>query len=158
MRKRSAYRPRMVMTDPLCLLRPAGKEQKAAVMLRFLTALEVMARGEKPTENEWRDLSDAINTVETLALTLRKLNSEEVMPVVNASIAAMVGAADRYKAGKSMRLDAAGLQSLRDVVAIYGQCLDELTEREMAQAQAETQRRVNQLLRARHSTHEVVCI
>jgi hypothetical protein len=155
---RKAYRPRSVITDPLSLLRPASPELRQRVVLRFLSALEAMTRGEHPGEAEWRDLSDAINTVETLALTLSRLDPAEVMPVVNAAIAGMVGAANRFKAGQGMRLDAAGLQALRDVVEIYRLCTEGLTEREMAMAQAETQRRVHALLRDRQPNHEVISV
>lgn len=157
-RKRSTYRPRAVISDPLSLLRPADPQRRNAVLLRFLSAIDSMARGSHPGEAEWRDLSDAINTVETLALRLRKLEASEVMPVVNAAIAAMVGAANRFKAGQGMRLDAPGLQALRDVVDVYRQCLEGLTEREMALAQAETQRRVNALLHAKNPNHEVIAL
>lgn len=157
-RKRSAYRPRAVLADPLSLLRPADPQRRGTVLLRFLSALDAMTRGEHPGEAEWRDLSDAINTVETLALGLRKLDAGEVMPIVNAAISAMVGAARRFQSGQGMRLDAAGLQALRDVVDVYRQCLDGLTEREMAVAQAETQRRVNALLRAKKPNHQVIAL
>jgi hypothetical protein len=120
------------MTDPLSIMRPATKDQRDSVMLRFTTALQEMVAGRHPGEAEWRDLSDAINTTETLALHLHKLDPAEVMPTVNAAIAAMVAAANRFKAGQRMRLDAPGLQALRDVLAIYEQCLEGLTEREMA--------------------------
>lgn len=149
MRKRSKYRPRAVLTDPLLLLRPAPKADADAVMLRFLTALETVAGGSHPGEAEWRDLADAINTVETLALTMHRLVPQEVMPTVNAAIAAMVGAANRYRAGGGMRVDGPGLVALRDVVGIYGQCLEELTGREMAMARAETIRRMQAVLRRR---------
>lgn len=155
-RKRSHYRPKPVMTDPLSLLRPADPARRAQVMVRFLTALESMARGAHPGEAEWRDLSDAINTVETLALHQRKLVPAEVMPTVNAAIAAMVGAAKRFQAGQRMGLTGEGLQALRDVLGIYDTCLDGLTEREVAMAQAETQRRMNSILRARGASHDMV--
>ncbi len=158
MRKQKAYRPRTLMTDPLSLLRPAQPAQRDAVMLRFLSAIDAMACGSHPGNDEWRDLSDAINTVETLALTQRKIPADEAMPIVNAAIAAMVGAANRFKAGKGMRLDALGLQALREVVEVYRQCLVTLTEREMAQAQQETQRRVHALLRSPKPTHEVIAL
>ena len=158
MRKRSAYRPKAVLTDPLSLLRPASREQRDAVMLRFTTALQEIASGRHPGEAEWRDLSDAINTVETLALSLGKLEPTEVMPTVNAAIAAMVGAAKRFQAGQGMRVDGPGLEALRDVLAIYEQALVGLTEREMAMAQAETQRRVNALLRSRKPSAEVIAL
>ncbi|HEV6964618.1 hypothetical protein [Roseateles sp.] len=157
-RKRKACRPRTVITDPLSLLRPADPERRGKVLLQFYTALEAMARGEHPGEEEWRSLSDCVNTVETLALTLGKLDPAEVMPTVNAAIAGMVGAANRFKAGQGMRLDGPGLEALRDVVDIYRQALDGLTEREMAMAQAETQRRVNALMRARKPNHQVISL
>jgi hypothetical protein len=157
-RKRSCYRQRPVMGNPLALMRPADKAARDRVMARFLTALEAMARGEHPGNEEWRDLSDAINTVETLTLTLRKLESAQVMPTVTAAIAAMVGAAKRFQAGQRMGLSGEGLQALRDVLAIYEQCLEGLTEREMVVAQAETQRRVNLLLHARRPNHQVIAL
>lgn len=149
MRKRSAYRPKRVISDPLTLLRPADPEASARVMARFYTALDAMARAQHPGEAEWRDLSDAINTVETLALHQHKLVPAEVMPTVSAAIVAMVEAARRHHAGLRMGVSGTGLQALRDVVNIYDQCLQGLTGREMALAQAETQRRVNVILHAR---------
>lgn len=157
-RKRSAYRPKPVISDPLSLLRPADPKRRDAVLLRFLSSLDAMACGSHPGEEEWRDLSDAINTVQTLALSLQKLDAAETMPIVNAAISAMVGAANRFKAGQSMRLDAPGLQAMRDVVDVYRQCLEGLTEREMAIAQAETQLRVNKLLHAKNPNCEVISL
>lgn len=157
-RKRSAYRPRPVIADPLSMLRPAPKADRDRVMGQFLSSLQTMVAGSHPGEAEWRDLSDAINTTETLALHLHKLDALEVMPTVNAAIAAIVRAANRFKAGQGMRLDAAGLQSLRDVLAIYEQCLEGLTEREMAQAQAETQRRMHALLRSKKPSAQVIAL
>jgi hypothetical protein len=164
MRKRSSYRPRMVLTDPLSLLRPASKEQRDLVMLKFLTALHELSNGRDPGVEEWRALSDAINTVETLTIPPEDseekplLDPRKVMPTVNAAIAGMVAASNRFKAGKGMRLDAAGLDALRDVVSIYSQCLESLTERDMAVAQAETQRRVNEIYRRKEQGHEVVSL
>jgi hypothetical protein len=100
----------------------------------------------------------ALESIETWAKALKEFHSAEVMPTVNAAIAAMVGAASRFKAGQGMRVDGPGLEALRDVVGIYEQCLQGLTAREMAMAQAETQRRVNALLRSRKPTTEVIAL
>jgi hypothetical protein len=158
MSARKKYRPRPVMTDPLSLLRPASKERTNKLMLNFLTALDCMARGEHPGPEEWRSLSDCVNTIETLAVTLNKLQRSEVMPIVNAAIEGMVLASRRFKSGHGMRLDAAGLEALRTVVDIYRQCCEGLTEREMCMAQAITQRRVNELLNAKKPSREVVAV
>jgi hypothetical protein len=155
---RKKYRPKPVISDPLSLLRAADPGRSRAVMARFQSALMAMAFGKYPGEAEWRDLSDAINTVETLTLGQGKLVPAEVMPDVNAAIAGMVGAAKRFKAGQGMRLDATGLQGLRRVLDIYEQCLEGLTEREMAMAQAETQIRVNRLLKSKTRSAEVIAL
>ena len=157
-RKRSSHRPRYLLASPWAITTPAPKAKTDRVMLRFLTALDAMARGEHPGEQEWRDLSDAVNTVETLAIVLRKLDSTEVMPLVNAAISAMAGAANRFKAGQGMRLDGAGLQALRDVVDVYRQCLECLSEHDMTKAQAETERRMHALLRAKQANHQVIAL
>lgn len=153
-------RPRPVAANPFSIFRKASKAQSDRVMTRFLTALEAIARGEHPGEAEWRDLSDAINTIETLAIVQRKLDREEIMPMVNEAIAAMVGASERFKAGHGMRLDGAGLKAMRTVLDVYHQCLDGLTEHEMAQAQAETERRMHALLSGRgmRPSHQVISL
>lgn len=155
-RKRSSYRPKPIMSDPLSLMRPASKQRSDAIMLKFLSALQDICGGRDPGVEEWRALSDAINTVETL-VSLGRLEAGEVMPIVNAAIDGMVAATKRFRAGAGMRLDAAGICALREVVSIYGHCLERLTEREMAMAQAETERRVREIMR-RGSDKEVVSI
>jgi hypothetical protein len=103
MRKRSSYRPKAVISNPLTMLRPATKGEKDSVMLRFPSSLATLTTGKHPGEEEWRDMSDAVNTVETLALGMGKLVPAEVMPDVNEAIASMVKAARRFQAGQGMR-------------------------------------------------------
>ena len=142
--------PRLVISDPLSLLRPASPERSRGVMLAFLTALDEIARGKHPGEEEWRSLADCINTLETMVM-MQMIGGELMMPTVNAAIEAMATAAKRYRAGQGMRLDGAGLDALRKVVDIYGQCLELLTERQMALAQQRTQERMLVLLKAGES-------
>ena len=143
---RKAYRPRSLI-NPLTLLRPASPADRQAIEARFYSALESMVAGRQPGLDEWRDLSDAVNTVETLAGSTGHLNPSEVMPVVQDAITGMVLASRRYKAGQGMRLDAAGIAALREVVGIYVQCMERLTEAEMRGAQQATARRTEQVLR-----------
>jgi len=155
MRKRSSYRPKPVVTNPMVFLRPAEKTDKDRTLMVFLGAIEAMSRGAYPDPEEWRKLSDAVNTIETLAMNMGKLVPDEVMPMVNKAISAMVRAANRHKAGQRLGLDAEGLQALRAIVDVYAQCLDGLTAAEMAMAQARTQVEVNKLLHSRHSENVV---
>lgn len=154
MSKRKAYRPRPIISDPLTFLRPASAEDKARVMLRFHTAIENIRVGQHPGVDDWRDLSDAVNVVETLALGMHKLVPAEVMPDINAAIQGMVKASVRFRAGQGMRLDAPGLEALRNVLSMYSQCLDGFTAREMAMARAETELRVRAALRRKDLGHD----
>lgn len=153
---RKKYRPKPVMRNPLALLMPTSYETKQREVLYFLTALEAMSRGQHPGIEDWRALSDAVNVVETLCLSMHKLVPSEVMPTINRAIAGMVECSKRFKAGKGMRLDAEGLAALREVVSFYEQCLDGLTDFEMEQAKAQTQVRVLALQRAKDNRPEVI--
>ncbi len=156
MRKRSSYRPRPVMLNPLASMRPVSAARRDAVMAQFWLALSNMVSGTNPGVDDWRDLSDCLNTIETMALGMHKLRPDEVMPDINAAIGGMVRAKDRYQAGKGMRLDAEGIIAIRTVIDYYGQCLEGFTEREMSMAQAETQARVNALLNGPRKAGQVV--
>lgn len=156
MKKRSAYRPKPVNPNPLNRVAKAPKHKRDRLMLTFLASLDAMARGVDATPAEWRNLSDVINTIETLALTMHKANPHEVMPTVNAAIEAMRRATQLHKAGECMRLDAAGIDAMLDLISIYDQCMEELTEYEMTEAQRLTQKRVNELRRS--PDHQVICL
>lgn len=143
---RKKYRPRWVNPDPLSTLRMATPDEQLRVMLRFNSALDSLANSRAPGRDEWADLSDAINTVETMA-DLGNLKRDEVMPTVTAAIAAMVQAANRFKAGNRMGVDGPGLQALRDVVAMYQQAVDGLPYGELVKAQAVTAARIFSLQR-----------
>lgn len=157
-RKRSRYRPRPVMTDPLSLLRPAPPAARGVVEAHFLTALDMMTRGDHPGVDEWRSLSDAINTVETLTLQMGRMDPAAVMPTVTAAIAAMVAAARRHQAGQRMGLDGAGITALRGVIATYCDCMDQLTEHEMATATRLTDQRIRGLRARPQPGHTVISL
>ena len=156
MKKRTAYRPRALLANPLSRMAKAPKHKVDRVLSMFMLALDSMVRGSNPSVDDWRTISDVINSIETMALGQGKLVPSEVMPTINASIAAMVRAKDRFQAGQGMRLDGAGAEAIRSVIDFYAQCLEGFTEYEIAQAQAETQRRVNALLRRPKAGHQVV--
>ena len=158
MSKRKAYRPRAVMTNPLAALRPVSEQRRQRTLAIFWSALDGMTTGSNPGAEEWRLLSDCINTIECMALSLKKIAPDDVMPDIVASVGAMVRAKNRFQAGKGMRLDADGIQVIRRVIDYYAQCLEGLTEREMCVAQAETQRRVNMLLRSKVQRAEVISL
>lgn len=155
MKRRKVYRPKPVI-NPLTALSPMPKAKRDIVMGRFRSSLDTMARGSNPNAVEWRDMADLCNLVDTLALQMGRLIPEEVIPSVKAATESMKQAARRYRESDVMRLDAAGLEALRDVISIYEQCLEGLTQREIEQARAETERRVREIRRSKTRSAEVV--
>lgn len=140
--------------NPLAMLMPAPKAQRDALMLRFYTALESIAKGSAPSQDDWRDLADACNVLETL-VELKLLPIEASAPIEK-SISALHEAAIRYRQGKAIRLSAQGLQAVRDALAMYEQCLALLTEREMLRAAEVTARRIRDALAGRVRANLVV--
>lgn len=131
---RKAYRPRPVLVDALTRLQPAPKAQRDTVLLRLHTALEEMARGTQPGPQEWRDMADAINTLEALTVHMAVLDASTTMPVLERATAAMVAAERRYRSTGRAGLDGPGLQALRDALQLYTQAATGLTQHAMAKA------------------------
>jgi hypothetical protein len=146
-RVKKRYRPRPVDHNPLARLTHADPALVRRTLASFESALLSMQSGSVPTVDDWRLMADCVNTVETLTFgDSPKLLEAEVRSTLEAATAGMRRAGERFKDGKSMRLDASGLEALRDCIAIYRQCAEGLTAREMIDAQNETARRVAELL------------
>lgn len=157
-RKRSKYRPKQFLINPMTLLQEAPKAKRNKVMLDFYTALESISKGQHPGENEWRSLSDAVNLVEVIADDLVMLDRSEVLPVVESAVDGMVAAANRYKDGKGMRFDANGLASLREILSIYDYCLLTMKERVIEMAQDIVTKKVQDVLKKNAQAREVVSV
>lgn len=157
-RKRSTYRPRYTASSPLMCLTPISKEQLDGVMRVFLSALEVMAKGSEPRKQEWEQLSDVCNLVETLALHTHHLNPELVMPALTVAKDGMRAAAKRVHAGRRLGIDGATLNALRKVISFYQEAAMTLSERDMLLSFRDTQRRVTALQRLPADQIEVVSL
>lgn len=162
---RKAYRPRILTVSTLLsrmVIRsttehnaPASQEKQDRVMMRFLSAIDSIARGAAPGNDDWYDLSDAINTVEIMCRR-GVVDESEVMPTVNAAILAMRDCGVRFKAGHAMRMSGDGLQAVRDVVGIYADVMAQLSEADMAMLQCDTQEFVAAILAGNHKTDRTV--
>lgn len=144
-KKRKKYVPKPVFSNPLAAFHPVDKTRADTHMLKFFSALESMAKAARPDAGDWRILSDCINLVETLSL--QKKLTIDIAPLLDRGVQAMVDAGNRWHEGKRMGLSGEGLQSLRDVVDVYGQCLALLTERDMELARLHTQKRLEKIYR-----------
>lgn len=145
-RKGKRHRPFVPVATTL-FLQPAPQEQQDAILGRARSALHMLATFPQTGAEEFRDLSDVVNTVETLALETGNLTAAEVMPTVEAATTALAQAAERWHAGQRMGLSGPGLQAVREVVEIYADCFEGLTGMEMAKARLLTEQRLHRIKR-----------
>ena len=146
MRKRSSYRPREVV-DPLAIFAPVEKAKANVMMIRYLSAVEAMGKGSAGVE-EMRDLADVVNFVETLTVSMKRMEKDEVMPIVQAATSGLVQATESAVSGR-YQLTGWALEAVEVLVDIYRQGLERLSAHEMVMAQNITARRVAELQRQR---------
>lgn len=141
MRKRSNRKPRELV-NPLTFIKPLDRDQQRSLLLRAHTALNAMTTGQQAGPNEWRDLADVLNIIETMALHTGHLDIAQVGPSCEQVTQSMRAAQGRFKRGLGLRMDGLGLQALRLLLSIYGDALAVLTAHEVAGIIKETQRQV----------------
>jgi ABC-type transporter Mla MlaB component len=155
----SARRPRKPYTSAsvtaLDRLMSRIRPEPARPMAAFYTALDMIARHQHPGEAEWRDLADVVNHIETLMMAGHLLR-EEAAPLVAAGTAGMAAAARRWRDGQGVRLDAAGLTAMRELLAVYEACTAELPADVMEAARRTTADRVRAHRQGRPAGVEVI--
>lgn len=134
MTRKRRRRPIEVNGDPLSRLMPTPCAEVDVVLGRFDSALRMIEAGQHPGENEWRDLADAINTVEALTLRMGLLDVDATMPEVRAATDAMVAAARRWRETGRMGFDGPGLLAVRAVLDTYEVCARGFTKHAMVTA------------------------
>lgn len=155
---RKAYRPRIQPVNPLDIVSKPSAAERAVLMARYLSALDAIANGRQPGEEEWRDLADVVNRVETAVFRFKHADRQEVGDLLWEASKHMKAAAQQFLAGEAMAMEPAGVQAVRDVLSIYEQLCEELSARELWAIQSETCRRVNQILSSPKHAAEVVCV
>jgi hypothetical protein len=154
---RKKHRRLANLTNTLSFVMPAPVNRGLPLLMKFHTAVEMIAKGQHPGVNEWRDLADCINTMETLVDPM-KLVTPKIMPTVKRAEAAMAAAAIRYRAGRGFSMDGLGLVAIRECVAFYADCMAELTERQMEHAQALTEKRADEYRARAADDREVIAL
>lgn len=152
-------------------------------LTRMHGGLEAMEKAPEPITDDWRVVSDAVNIVETLVTSgsffETVIDSEtgearqvpipglwhdcngEPVEITDASgllqdaVMAMALAGKRHKAGGNIRLDGAGIQAVRGVLADYGDLLEALPARTMIKAHRETERRIHEILAGKKKPHDI---
>ena len=136
--------------SPTELLPQAWRVHQLTKMYEALHQLE-QAPEAKP--NDWRLVSDAINMVETLVVEMKVC--EDNSGLLMDAITAMANAGRRSKEGKALRLDGAGIQSVRAVLEDYAALLDLLPARAMIRCHRLTEKRIHDMLDGKRRPHDV---
>jgi hypothetical protein len=162
---------------------PLAEHLRRHQLTRMHQGLEAMEKAPAPTTEDWRVVSDAVNLMETLVNSGSffeiKVDPEtgearqvpipghwhdcdgEPVEITDASgllpdaVTAMAMAGKRHKAGGNIRLDGAGIQAVRGVLADYGDLLEALPARTMIKAHRETERRIHEILAGKKKPHDV---
>lgn len=142
MKRRRIPRP---VRNPLSRLMPLPSDERMRCSLAVLSALDEIAAGRHPGRDEWTAVTSAMNLVDTLAEKGRVVVGDSVIAHAED---AMRKAAERHRAGKGMRLDGLGLESVRRVCGIYLWLLENWPEADILTAAKDTQDRILSAVRA----------
>ena len=142
-----------MMASPASPLPVAWKTYQLTRMYEGLAAME---KAPRPTTDDWRVVSDAVNLMETLIETMQVC--EDSSGLLMDAITAMAHASRRNTAGGAIRLDGAGIQAVRAVLEDYAALLDVLPARTMIRCHRLTEKRLHELLDGRRKPHDVKII
>ena len=128
-------------------------EYRTHQLTKMYEGLAAMEKGEHPTTDDWRVVSDAINLMETLVVEMKVC--EDASSLLMDAITALVMAGKRNLAGGAIRLDGAGIQAVRAVLEDYAALLDVLSARTMIRCHRLTEKRLHDLLDGKRKPHDV---
>lgn len=182
---KSVYVYRYTLVDVMMASpsQPLPASQRSYQLIRMHQGLEAMEKSPEPTTEDWRMVSDAVNLMETLVTSGSFLKTEidpetgeevqtpipgmwhgcdggpveikDASGLLQDAVTAMALAGKRHRAGGNIRLDGAGIQAVRGVLADYGDLLDVLPARTMIKAHRETERRIHEILSGKRKPHDV---
>lgn len=132
---------------------PLPAEYRTHQLTRMYEGLAAMEKGESPTTDDWRVVSDAINLMETLVVEMKVC--EDASSLLMDAITALAMAGKRNLAGGAIRLDGAGIQAVRAVLEDYAGLLDVLSARTMIRCHRLTEKRLHELLDGKRKLHDV---
>ncbi len=155
-KKRPAQRPKhyTIMDEMMASpTEPLPVEYRRHQLTRMYEGLASMEKGENPTTDDWRVVSDAVNLMETLIETMQVC--EDNSGLLMDAITAMAMAGRRNLAGNAIRLDGAGIQAVRAILEDYAALLDVLPARTMIRCHRLTEKRLHDLMDGKRKPNDV---
>jgi hypothetical protein len=119
---------------------PPNWAERSRIMHRVWGAVDLMVRGMGDIE-AWKDICDAINTLEAM-VEMGKLPAAEHMPRVTSAIAGMVAARECEPGRMTMAPEL--LQALKQVAQDYDAALERFSQQTLAEARTRVVMRIAQ--------------
>ena len=132
--------------------RPMKKENKTFQMMVIKTSLYSIERAEKPSVEDWKIISQAINMMEML-VEMGFANDEEGL--INDAVEAMSTAAQRYKDKSVMRFTGKEMKIIRGIIDDYQTMVENLDERTMIYCHRKTEMRLQDILNGKKRPTDV---
>lgn len=137
-----------------CPSTPLPEDKRVHQLSMMYEALHSLELAEKPTTDDWRTVSDAVNLVETLVTEMKIC--EDTEGLLDDAIKALADAGRRHmRTGANIRLDALGIQAIRSVLTDYSYFLETLPERTMIRCHRLTEKRLHEILDGKRKMHDV---
>jgi hypothetical protein len=141
---------------------PLAEHLQRHQLTRMLGGLAAIKEGEKPTTDDWRVVSDAVNIMETLVNNGPWLDCDgdpveikDESGQLQDAVKALAMAGKRHRAGGNIRLDGEGIFACAAVLHVYRDLLEALPARTMIKAHRETERRIHEILAGKKKPHDV---
>lgn len=139
-----------LMADPVKPLPVRDRQYTIGGMLQALAAIKT---DPVPSLTHWRVLSDMVNIMHTL-IDMGELTDENAL--LHDAMEAMVGAAERHKAGHPLRFDGPGVQSMAALAEDYTTVIETLPARTMIRSHRLTEKRIHAIRKGKKRPSDVV--
>ena len=131
---------------------PMNEKQRRHQLTRMWSGLAALETADEPTKDDWAVCSDAVNLMETL---IEHGKVEDNNNLLFDAIRALAEAGQRSFAGKSIRLNGAGIQAVRAILEDYSMVLESLPARTMIHCHRLTEKRLHQIMKGQTQSHDV---
>ncbi len=132
---------------------PLPQAQRTYQLTRMYQGLHALETAAEPGKEDWRVVSDAVNMLETLVVEMQVC--EDASGLLMDAVRGMAVAGKRNMAGGSIRMDGAGIKSVRAILSDYAELLDVLPARAMIRCHRLTEKRLHELLDGKRKPHDV---
>jgi uncharacterized protein YyaL (SSP411 family) len=135
---------------------PLPEATRRHQLTRMWAGLASIETADKPTSDDWRVCSDAVNLMETL---VDMYVVEDNSGLLQDAIEALALSGKRHMtAGSSIRLDAKGIQAVRAVLEDYASVIEQVSARTMIHCHRRTERQIREILSGKLRPHDIEII